>query len=183
MDSILFALWFFLPAGLANGAPVIANQMPVLKNYKQPLDFGKKYRGQRIFGNNKTFRGLLTGIVVAIVTVFLQQLAYENIAFVRDFSLIDYSMQSAIILGGLLGAGALIGDALESFIKRQLHIASGESWFPFDQLDYVFGGLLFASFVISLAFKYYVLILLIWFSMHIIFAYLFYLLGYKDKPI
>lgn len=183
MDSILFALWFFLPAGIANGVPVIAKKTPWLRDIKTPMDFGKHWRGKRIFGNNKTWRGLLIGIVVSIVVVWLQQVIYQNWSFVRDFSLIDYTTINAFVVGSLFALGALLGDACESFIKRQLNVPAGESWFPFDQLDYVIGGLLLVSLVVSLSLKNYLVITLVWFSMHIIFAYLFYLLGFKDKPI
>lgn len=184
MESILFALWFFLPAGLANGAPVIANKVPFLNKFTAPMDFKKNYRGKRIFGDNKTWRGFLAGIFTAIVTVWLQQIAYQNFGWAASWSgPINYSSTSVFALGFLLGAGALLGDALESFIKRQLEIPSGESWFPFDQLDYVIGGIVFASFLVQLAILYYLLILIVWFALHIINAYLFYLLGFKDKPI
>ena len=59
--DILFALWFFLPAGLANAAPVFASRIPKSEKLALPLDFGKSFRGKRIFGENKTFRGLLAG--------------------------------------------------------------------------------------------------------------------------
>jgi hypothetical protein len=39
----MFALWFFLPAGVANAAPVFANKIPVLNRWKTPMDFGKSY--------------------------------------------------------------------------------------------------------------------------------------------
>ena len=72
MSNFWFALWFFLPAGLANGAPVIANKVPLINKWITPLDFGKTWGGKRIFGSNKTWRGLvvggLTGGVASLVT-------------------------------------------------------------------------------------------------------------------
>ena len=41
MYTILFALWFFLPAGLANSSPVFANKIP-------KKDWGKNLRGKII---------------------------------------------------------------------------------------------------------------------------------------
>ena len=52
--DILFALWFFAPAGLANAAPVFANKIPRSDWLAVPLDFGKSLRGRRIFGDRKS---------------------------------------------------------------------------------------------------------------------------------
>lgn len=183
MNALLFSLWFFLPAGLANGAPVLASKLPFLKKFKTPIDYGAHYRGKRILGNNKTWRGLLAGILTAIITVVIQVYIYNHWSFVRDISLIDYSSLNPWLLGFLLGFGALFGDAAESFIKRQVDVASGESWFPFDQLDYVVGGLFFSSLVVSLSFRYYVLIAIVWFCLHLLSVYGGYLIGWRDKPI
>lgn len=183
MDEILFALWFFLPAGLANGAPVIANKIPLLNQFKTPLDFGLHFRDKRVLGDNKTWRGLLSGIFVGIVVVLMQSFIYDNWSFVRSMSSVDYSVPDIWVLGGLLGLGALAGDAIESFIKRQMNIPSGERWFPFDQLDYVIGGLLLSALYAPLVLQEYVVIIIIWFGMHILWAYVFYVLGFKEKPI
>lgn len=87
------------------------------------------------------------------------------------------------IIGGLLGFGALAGDALESMVKRQLNIDPGSSWFPFDQLDYIIGGLLAVSLVISVPTWVVITIFAVYFVMHIVVSYLAFKLGYKDKPI
>lgn len=183
MDEILFALWFFLPAGLANGAPVIANKIPLLNQFTTPLDFGLHFRDKRVLGNNKTWRGLLSGIFVGITVALIQSFIFDNWSFVRSISSIDYSAPDIWVLGGLLGLGALAGDAVESFIKRQMSIPSGERWFPFDQLDYVIGGLLLSALYAPLVLQEYVVIVVIWFGMHILWAYIFYVLGFKEKPI
>ncbi len=184
MQELLFALWFFLPAGIANGAPVIANKIPILNKLTTPMDFGKHYKDRRIFGDNKTWRGLLFGIFSAVFIVMLQRFAYQNWGWAQEISQgINYGAGNIWLLGMLLGLGALLGDAVESFIKRQMHIPSGESWFPLDQFDYVIGGLLASAFFVVLSLEQYVVIFILWFSMHIFWAYFFYLIGFKDKPI
>ena len=184
MGDILFALWFFLPAGLANTAPVAAKHIPYLKDFKTPLDFGKHWRNKRILGDNKTWRGLLFGIVIGVVVVWIQQLCYSNFHWAHQISQdVDYNALNPIILGSLFGAGALLGDAIESFFKRQAHVAPGESWFPFDQSDYILGALLASSLVVTLSLQQYVVIFVIWFCMHLLSVYVGYILGVRDKPI
>lgn len=184
MNSILFALWFFLPAGIANTAPVLANHLTFLKKFDTPLDFGKTWRGKRILGANKTWRGLLFGIIVAILVVWLQQFFYSGSSWIREISQdVNYSTINPVILGLLFGAGALLGDALESFFKRQLAIKPGESWFPLDQSDYIIGGILASSLVIPLSLQQYVVVFIIWFCLHLLSVYIGYMLGVRDKPI
>lgn len=184
MDIILFALWVFLPAGLANGSPVAASRIPFLRDLKAPMDFGRHYRDRRIFGDNKTWRGLLFGILVAILTVWLQQFLYQNYGWAQSMSgNLDYSTLPTVWLGFLFGAGALLGDAIESFFKRRSGVASGKSWFPFDQLDYIVGGLLLSSLVIPFSLKQYIVIIIVWFAMHVFSVYVGFLLKLRDEPI
>ena len=54
LKDILFALWFFLPAGIANAAPVFANKIPNSDWLAKPMDFGKHLRQRRIFQSDRT---------------------------------------------------------------------------------------------------------------------------------
>lgn len=183
MDTLLFALWFFLPAGVANAAPIIAAQLPYLSRWDAPMDFGKTWRSKRIFGTHKTWRGLLTGIVAAVLTVYVQQAILDNyqLGFLSNYD--AYLGFSALLLGFLFGFGALMGDAVESFLKRQFDIADGQPWFPFDQTDYIIGGCLAAAVLVRLNLPEYIVILATWFLMHLIFSYIGYLFKLKSSPI
>ena len=140
--TILFeALWFILPAGCANMAPIFASHL--LPKWGYPVDAGRTFRGKRIFGDHKTIRGLLAGIFVSSLVYGVQQLAYRESQFIREISLLDYGKYS-LWFGAILGAGALGGDLLKSFFKRQVAIEPGTSWFPFDQIDWIIGTLLVA---------------------------------------
>ena len=65
LSYVFYAIWIFLPAGAANAAPVWANKIRWLKDWQAPLDFGKTFRGKRLFGQNKTWRGLFFGCLAA----------------------------------------------------------------------------------------------------------------------
>ena len=69
MKEILFALWFFLPAGIANMSPILVANLPGLKRLKAPMDFGLTFRGQRVFGTHKTWRGFVVGIIAATLVL------------------------------------------------------------------------------------------------------------------
>ncbi len=180
---ILGALWFFLPAGLANAAPVVAAKVPLLKRLDGPMDMGHSFRGQRIFGPNKTWRGLLTGMLAATLVIGLQKYLFAHSSWLADLSWFDYRPDAIWLLGPLFGAGALIADAVESHFKRQRHIPAGSPWFPYDQIDYVIGGCLFSLAIVQLPISYYIWTLAVWLGMHVVTVYVFYLLGVRDKPI
>lgn len=184
MDTLIFALWFFLPAGIANAVPILAANTPVLKKYNLPLDFSWSYKKKRLFGKNKTWRGLIVGILAAIAVVYLQQLIFQsyNPSFL-DTSSADYLFYSPLLLGILFGFGALVGDAIESFFKRQADVPAGDAWFPHDQIDYIIGGCVAVSIVARLSFFEYATVLGTWFLMHLFFSYIGYLLHLKPKPI
>ena len=143
----LSVLFLFLPAGLANLVPPFA--AIYLPKYDQPMDFGKTFKGKRILGDHKTFRGLVTGMLMAELLFLLQIYLFDTQPFFKSLSLINYDSTS-IFFGLALGFGALAGDAIKSFVKRQINIVPGASWFPWDQIDWVIGSLLISQFFISI---------------------------------
>lgn len=184
MDSVLFALWFFLPAGAANAAPIIASRMPFVRRFDQPMDFGAYYHGKPVFGAHKTLRGLVSGIITAIVVVYIQQVIYQHYEMVfLESPTASYLEYSPLVLGFLFGFGALIGDAIESFFKRRSGIAPGTTWFPYDQIDYIIGGCVALAVLVRLSAFEYVSIIVIWFVMHIVFSFVGYKLKLKPHPI
>lgn len=177
MDLIVWAFWFFLPAGLANMSPVFANKIPWLNQWKTPMDFGKSWDGKRVFGDNKTWRGLIFGILIgSVVGYLIKRYAYDS-------SWPSYLSNMGALLGAFMGAGALIGDTVESLFKRHRGIGPGKSWFPFDQTDYIVGGLLFAYPIAMPPVGVMLAVLALYFGLHIATAYIGYLLGLKDKPV
>ncbi|PIN76803.1 hypothetical protein COV17_00945 [Candidatus Woesearchaeota archaeon CG10_big_fil_rev_8_21_14_0_10_36_11] len=130
---ILKSLYFFLPAYIANMAPVLFKWVPFLN----------KSIHTRLLGKNKTWRGLIIAPLMGMLIFWLQKIAFT--AGFTQFALIDYAGFS-ILLGFLLGLGAIVGDLVESYYKRKAGIRPGEKWIPFDQLDFVIGGILFSFF-------------------------------------
>ena len=158
LELIVKTFWFLLPAGIANMSPVLFKWIPILA---YPIDLNRKFRRKPIFGANKTYRGFLFGVLMAILTVYLQQVFYFE---TESITLINYTEINFYLLGFLLGFGALFGDLVESFFKRQMNIISGKSWFPFDQIDWIIGGLLFTSLYIAITWEY-ILVSIIFFGL------------------
>lgn len=131
---ILKIIWFFLPAYTAN----IAASLFKIKLLAKPVS-------EKLFGSHKTWSGFLVGTSLAILVSILQKILF-NLDFFQQISLLDYS-QNFLLIGFLLGFGALFGDTIKSFFKRQVGIAPGEKWVPFDQIDYTLGALLLSLFL------------------------------------
>jgi CDP-2,3-bis-(O-geranylgeranyl)-sn-glycerol synthase len=126
---LIWALWIMLPAYVPN--PVAA-----LFGGGTPVDFGKNYYdGNRIFGDGKTYRGLITGILAGIITgLILIRLADQF----PSFNLPHHTLLSVI----LLASGALLGDLVKSFFKRRFGKDRGSKWPVADQYDLVAGAFL-----------------------------------------
>lgn len=184
LQDILFAVWFLLPAAAANMIPIFAAATPALKKFDAPIDGGKKWRGREIFGPHKTWRGIISGILMATLVLWVQQLLAANFSWTQFVTNgLNYAVLPVLILGPLFAIGALGGDAIESFFKRQRNIESGGSWVPFDQLDYIIGSVLVSLFFVILTPIQYVWIFIIWFAVHLLASYIGYLIGLKKDPI
>lgn len=176
-NPIVQAFLIFLPAGIANMAPPLANKIPLLNRWTTPLDMKKTYKSMRLFGDNKTFRGLACGVILGSATLLIET------SIISNYTSSKYSAIFSLFAGGLLGFGALTGDAIESFFKRKRGIKSGHSWFPFDQTDYIIGGLLAIYPFVQIPINIIGLILAMYFGLHLVFSYIGFLLGFKSKPI
>lgn len=171
MQMVISSFLFFLPAGIANMMPVFAAKLPVLRNWSYPVDGGLKFRGKRILGDHKTVRGFIFGTLAGTIACWVE----NYFGFTTGVH--------PILLGFLLSFGALLGDSIKSFFKRQIGIPSGKTWFPFDQLDYILGGLLGSLFVIRLSIAEYSIIFILYFCLHVLTTTLGYFLKLKDSAL
>lgn len=140
-ELVLRALYLFLPAYVANMAPVAAKRFNLLPSLARPIDGGRVLGTQQLFGPHKTIRGFLVGLLAAIVTAAFQRLGARDEGLFESLSAPPHDAYSPILWGGALGGGALLGDLAKSFIKRRLGIPPGRRWFPWDQLDLIFGAI------------------------------------------
>jgi len=175
LEYILSLIWFYFPAGAANMAPVLFKWFPFL-NY--PVDFGKKFADKPIFGPHKTYRGFVFGILAAVAWLALQRFVYNiNLAY----TLIDYNSINIWYLGFLMGFGALLGDLVRSFVKRRLDIAPGKSWFPWDQIDFIIGAIIFSYLYIPLSIDRILVAVILGVILHPAFNYMGYILKIKKN--
>jgi CDP-2,3-bis-(O-geranylgeranyl)-sn-glycerol synthase len=135
--TIVQALYFFLPAYIANAVPLILARFKVCEFLNVPVDFNMKTGGQPLVGRNKTWRGIIGGVAGAMLVVAIQTLVHDSWAGREVLYLFPYSMPSILWLGVLMGLGEGFGDVIKSFVKRRFGVKSGGPFFPFDQLSFL----------------------------------------------
>ncbi len=141
LEAIPQALWFFLPA-------YVANPMAVVFGGGLPIDFGRSLRdGGRLFGDGKTWRGLVGGVASGAILGLALSTFADGLAPPWSFG----SSATALGMSTLLALGALLGDLGGSFIKRRLGKPRGARTPLLDQYDFVVGALLAAALVPSWA--------------------------------
>ena len=127
---ILQSFWFVAPAYAANGFP------PLMRG-KIPIDRGKKFRDERLFGDGKTWEGLLGGIIFGVFVGSLQ--IYWQTYLPDKLGLM--TMTFPIIF--LLTLGTMAGDIGGSFVKRRMRMRRGERALFLDQLGFLLMAFLF----------------------------------------
>lgn len=137
LPGVYEVLWVILPAWMANSWAINVKGLPLLKNFSTPIDFGYKVNGKRILGDGKTWRGLFGGVSAAVFTSYIQ-MQFQPVGM----------PQMTLTLGFLLGFGAVLGDMVESFIKRRSNLERGHPLFLMDHLDYIFGAFFMAWLVL-----------------------------------
>ena len=130
---LLVGVWVFVPALLPNSAAVVFGG-------GTPVDFGRSWRGKRILGDGKTWRGFFggafSGIVLGLIMIGAARLAGSP-------DLWGYgTVADGIGIVVCLAVGSLLGDMLGSFLKRRLGIERGMKAPILDQYDFVIGAFL-----------------------------------------
>jgi|SRR3989338_2778080 len=175
-NIILQCFYFMLPAYFANMAPVVAKNM--FRKLTLPIDFNIGLGNNTIFGKNKTYRGLIAGMLAAIIVAYTQFFLNGGNIF-ADLALVDYS--NWLLIGLLLGLGAMFGDLVKSFVKRRIGLKPGMPFVPFDQLDFVFGALIFVYPVAKLPMEKMAIILFISFILHMVINHIAFYTGIRKE--
>jgi len=103
-------IYIYLPAYLANAAPVVLGG-------GGPLDGGRDWLdGKPLLGDHKTIWGTLSGLVVGTLVGLIQMKPLRGV---------------------LLAFGAIGGDIVVSFVKRRLNLKPGASFPIADQMGFI----------------------------------------------
>ena len=106
--DLFFVFLLAIPAFVANMAPVFAAKYSFLPDLDKPIDGGRTWRGNRLSGDHKTWRGFVVGVTLAFVVGLILT------------PITPFDFFASGLFGFLGGFGALFGDAVESLFKRQI---------------------------------------------------------------
>jgi hypothetical protein len=151
MNELLKVSYLFAPLLLGLAFHGFCIKYGWLAALARPLDRGKTFSGVRLFGENKTWRGLVAVGLGTAAGLALQVLLLRDKA-----TLPADELGKASVIGFLVGVAAMLSELPNSFIKRRLDIAPGKpgrGWrgvlfYLFDQVDLLLGAwLVLACFV------------------------------------
>jgi hypothetical protein len=113
-----------LGGGIFHGLCMKFGWLAVLK---RPIDGGRTLRGRRLFGANKTIRGVVAVGIGTAILLGVQAELLHRLPSVRAVELFDYSRVNGWLLGFLVGAAAMCAELPNSFVKRQLDVRPGDA--------------------------------------------------------
>ena len=175
--TCITVLYFLLPAYISNSGGLIFGG-------GKPLDLGKcDSDGIRWIGDGVTWRGLIGGTLLGTLVGAIQ--GYFGLDIISAFcpyivTPIPMGVINGVIIGFLLAFGALVGDAIGSFLKRRIGIGRGKPAPILDQLDFLVVALLFVSLVVKLDLGFVIIAMVLTVIIHLIANTGAYLLGIKD---
>jgi CDP-2,3-bis-(O-geranylgeranyl)-sn-glycerol synthase len=176
----------FVIAGLAQTAWFASDRS---RAFALPLDGGLTLRGRRLFGHNKTVRGLVVMVPAAAMSLPLVASALDRV-LPSPSGLWPLTPGGYAALGAWSALGFMLGELPNSFVKRQLDIAPGAAagarglpWqLAADRLDSGIGLLLSTSLVVPVPWGTWALVLGIGPIFHWCFSFLLFRLGLKPRP-
>lgn len=187
---LLSALWLAAPVIVGGTIHVFAikhNVLPALAGL--PLDGGLCLGGRRILGDNKTVRGAMLMVLFTTLCAMAQAWLVHRFGWARALTLPGTAEISPMVWGVLLGAGYVLGELPNSFLKRQLDIApghAGRGWtgpvfWVIDQVDSLAGALIAMSLVWTPPWPMMLALVAITLTVHPIAALGMVVLGLKDR--
>ena len=187
--NVAEALYLIAPlvvAGAVHG-PVIKRDL--LPGLARPLDFGRSFRGERILGANKTWRGVLVMSTVSVLVVFVQ-LQLDGVEPFRGLGALDYGGGRWLALGLALGLAYNLAELPNSFAKRRLGIPPGgvsrrraAVQYAVDQADLAVGATLVLGLFLGWRWEPLLVVFAVGVAVHVVVDRLFFLLGVKRRAV
>jgi len=119
---------------------LVPNSAAVLFGGGTPIDFGKTWKGRRLLGEGKTWRGFFGG---ALTGFFIGCVQMAFVAMIGEEAGWGYGdLPWALATVAALSFGSMAGDCVGSFAKRRLGVGRGEKAPGLDQYNFVLGAIL-----------------------------------------
>lgn len=181
--AVLVGIWVFIPALLPNPAAVVFGG-------GKPIDRGRTWKGKRILGDGKTWRGFFGG-AFAGAAIGMMQIGISHLSGSTDHWGFGPFWSNAVILL-TLSFGAVLGDMGGSMVKRRLGKERGAKVPVLDQYDFLIGaflltvlfdpGWVYATYIEGWRIAALIVLLALTFLMHRAVNIIGYKAGLKNEP-
>jgi len=111
-------------AGILN---MVVVKLPILNFLKKPMDNNKRLKdGNRLFGENKTWKGCFSMILLSVIVTVLWGLVCTNNLYLHENNLFYRNYENTVIynvcIGFFLGLAYILFELPNSFVKRRIGI-------------------------------------------------------------
>lgn len=162
MDDLWLGVRLLLLLGVANGAPIAVKRL-LGARWAAPLDGGLHFvDGRRVLGPSKTVRGVVAAVVCTALGAMLLGLAPG--------------------MGAAIGAAAMAGDALSSFVKRRLGVEPSGRATGIDQVPEALLPLIVVRDALGLGWLHVAVVTAAFFALEIPLARWAHRIGLRDRP-
>jgi CDP-2,3-bis-(O-geranylgeranyl)-sn-glycerol synthase len=159
---MLLELKLLLMIGVANGTPVIAKRI-FDGIFSAPLDFNRNFLdGRPLLGPSKTFRGLVSALVITVLCAPLLDLAWQD--------------------GFWIGTASMAGDLFSSFLKRRLGMPSSSMALGLDQIPESLFPALVGMYLFELSWSEVAIIVSAFFVLELVLSVILYKLKIRHEP-
>jgi hypothetical protein len=190
-DALHCGLFLILAFVLAGFLQTLWLRSRVSQALAIPLDGGRKFRGQPIFGENKTLRGFVVMIPSAALAFVAVATAVSLPRGIPPPTLWQLTFPSYAALGAWAGFGFMAAELPNSFVKRRLGILPGRApashltmaiCLTIDRIDSIFGMLVAVTVAVPTPWMTWVCVLALGPVIHGLFSWWLFRLGVKERP-
>ncbi|MCI0517083.1 MAG: CDP-archaeol synthase [Woeseiaceae bacterium] len=190
--SFALAVYILVAMGVAGAVHVLWLNWARSDLLLAPVDFGARFRGRRVFGDNKRLRGFIALPLAAAC-------AFAVIAEYRHFfpaplanGLWPLSTLQYAGIGFAAGFAFVLAELPNSFLKRQLGVAPGkvpeQGWqrvlcLLLDRVDSTLGVLIVLSLLAPVPAMTWLWVMLIGPGMHAFFSAMLHRIGVKERSL
>lgn len=189
-DAIDQAAFILISMSAAGVVHILWLRTILSRRFGCPVDGGLRFRGRRLFGDNKQLRGFMVLPPAAAISFMILGGARESLPGFFADGLWQQSTGQYALLGLFCGFAFMLAELPNSFIKRQLDISPGQApagrclkpvILLVDRFDSVIGVLLVVSLLVPVSLATWLWVLLLGPVLHAVFSLGLHALGIKER--
>ena len=184
------ALFLVIAMGCAGAVHVLWMRLAPPGALQLPLDMSMTFRGRRLFGANKTLRGLVMMPLAGAASFAAFAASRNSLPDWLGAGMWPLVPGEYALIGMLAGLACMLAELPNSFVKRQLDIAPGElprggalrfAFIAADRIDTPLGMMIAVSSIVAVQPTTWIWVLLLGSGVHAALSALMHLIGIKVR--